>query len=171
MINNIYTYLWSKTELLIGAVFGFLWTFCANAVGGVDNQIQALVVLVALDYSTGVFAGYKTHSLSSQIAYKGVLKKCLMFGVIGVGVLIDNAMATHTVRTFFISAYAIIEAMSMAENIDRAGYGDIIPSWLRGALQQVARSKQIPISTVQDNGAGAGGGNGTGSGNVGGGRP
>jgi toxin secretion/phage lysis holin len=155
--------LWSKTELLIGAVFGFLWTFCVSAIGGIDGQIQALCTLVALDYATGVFAGYKTHTLSSQIAYHGLLKKCLMFAVIGVGVLIDNAMATHTVRTFFVSAYAIIEAMSMAENIDRAGYGDIIPSWLRGALQQVARSKQIPINTGQDNG--------TGGGNNGGGHP
>jgi toxin secretion/phage lysis holin len=148
VIINYIQGLWSKTELIIGAVFGFLWTFCVSVIGGIDGQIQALCALVALDYATGVFAGYKTHSLSSQIAYHGLLKKCLMFGVIGIGVLIDMAMDTHTVRTFFISAYAIIEAMSLAENIDRAGYGDIIPSWLRGALQQVARSKQIPVNTI-----------------------
>lgn len=154
IITNWIQGLWSKTELIIGAVFGFIWTFCAAVVGGFDAQMQALVALSVLDLLTGFFAGYKTKTLSSQIAYKGMLKKCVMFGVIGVGVCLDVAMATHTVRTFFISAYAIIEAMSLAENIDRAGYGDLIPAWLRGALQQVARSKQLPVNTGQDKGDG-----------------
>ena len=42
-----------------------------------------------------------------------------------------------------ISGFAIIEAMSLIENIDRMGYGFIIPDFLRNKLSQIADEKKL----------------------------
>ena len=52
-------------------------------------------------------------------------------------------MNTHMVRTLFIGAFAVVEALSIVENIDRVGYGQYIPSFIRGALAQIAREKHV----------------------------
>lgn len=54
-----------------------------------------------------------------------------MFFIIELGVLLDAAMHTHMVRMLFIGAFVIVEALSIVENIDRAGYGHYIPSFIR----------------------------------------
>ena len=52
-------------------------------------------------------------------------------------------MHTHMVRTLFIGAFAIVEALSIVENIDRAGYGQYIPSFIRGAIAQISHEKKV----------------------------
>ena len=42
-----------------------------------------------------------------------------------------------------ISAFAVIEAMSLMENLDRMGYGSMIPNVLRVRLAQIAEEKKI----------------------------
>lgn len=44
-------------------------------------------------------------------------------------------------RGMFISGFAIMEAMSIIENIDRMGYGFIIPYFIRNKLRQIADEK------------------------------
>lgn len=141
IINN----LWSKGELILGFLFGFFVVM----VGGMDTQIVALCALTAVDFITGVLASFRLHAFASSIATKGITKKAVMFLVIGLGVLLDSAMGTRNmVRTMFISAYSIIEALSIIENIDKSGWGDIIPVWLRGCLAQV--SKRQGIATLEN---------------------
>ncbi len=71
------------------------------------------------------------------------MKKSVMFLIIGLGVLLDTAMNTHMIRTMFIGAFAIVEAMSIVENIDKLGYGRYIPQFIRGALAQIAHEKHV----------------------------
>ena len=117
MINTIWN-LWTATEVKIGCLFSILWLAFNTLVGGVDDQIQALVILVSLDILTGMVASCKSHSFAS-------------------------AMHTHMIRTMFIGAYAIVEAMSILENIDKLGYGQYIPNFIRNALAQIAREKHV----------------------------
>lgn len=51
------------------------------------------------------------------------------------------AMKVDIFRGMVISAFAIIEAMSLVENIDRMGYGEFIPEFLRVRLKQLADEK------------------------------
>lgn len=143
--------LWTATEVKIGCVFSILWLCFNQLVGGVDDQINALCLLVFFDIITGIWASFKTHTFASSIATHGLYKKATMFLIIGLGVLLDSAMNTHMIRTLFIGAFAIVEAMSLIENVDRAGYGEHIPSFIRGTLAQIAHEKHIDkVEGVKD---------------------
>jgi hypothetical protein len=46
-------------------------------------------------------------------------------------------------RDMVIAGFALIECMSLIENIDRMGFGYIIPAFLRTKLKQIADEKDI----------------------------
>lgn len=142
MIDTLWN-LWTATEIKIGCLFSVLWLCFNQLVGGVDAQINALCILVCFDIITGIWASFKTHTFASSIATHGLYKKAVMFLIIGLGVLLDTAMNTHMIRTMFIGAFAIVEAMSIIENIDKLGYSRYIPQFIRGALAQIAHEKHI----------------------------
>lgn len=142
MINTLIT-LWTPFECKLGFIASFMWCFVVHLVGGVDEQIVALCILVGLDILTGIWVSFKTHTFASTIATHGLWKKAVMFLIIGLGVLLDTALNSHMIRSLFIGAFSIVEAMSIIENVDRAGYGEYIPSYLRNALSQLAREKRI----------------------------
>lgn len=135
--------LWTSTEIKVGVLFSFLWLLLEHIVGGFDEQITALVVLTSLDILTGFVGAFRTHSFMSSIATRGLFKKAAMILVVGLGVLLDTAMHTHMVRTMFIGGFAIIEALSIVENIDKMGYGQYIPEFLRRCLAQIAVEKKV----------------------------
>lgn len=120
-----------------------LWAFFDLAIGGIDTPIKALAILIVLDFVTGITAGYRTGSLSSRVGSKGIIKKVGIFVCIMFAYLLDNAMAIQMFRGIVISGFAIIEAMSFIENIDRMGFGYIIPDFLRTKLAQIAEEKKI----------------------------
>lgn len=120
-----------------------LWAFFDLAIGGIDTPIKALAILIVLDFVTGITAGYRTCSLSSKVGSKGIIKKVGIFVCIMFAYLLDNAMAIQMFRGMVISGFAIIEAMSFIENIDRMGFGYIIPDFLRTKLAQIAEEKKI----------------------------
>ena len=120
-----------------------LWAFFDLAIGGIDTPIKALAILIVLDFVTGITAGYRTGSLSSKVGSKGIIKKVGIFVCIMFAYLLDNAMAIQMFRGIVISGFAIIEAMSLIENIDRMGFGYIIPDFLRTKLAQIAEEKKI----------------------------
>ena len=126
-----------------GAIFGMLWAFFDLAIGGIDTPIKALAILIVLDFVTGSTAGHRTGSLSSRVGSKGIIKKAGIFVCIMFAYLLDNAMAIQMFRGIVISGFAIIEAMSLIENIDRMGFGYIIPDFLRTKLAQIAEEKKI----------------------------
>ena len=120
-----------------------LWAFFDLAIGGIDTPIKSLAILIVLDFVTGITAGYRTGSLSSRVGSKGIIKKVGIFVCIMFAYLLDNAMAIQMFRGIVISGFAIIEAMSFIENIDRMGFGYIIPDFLRTKLAQIAEEKKI----------------------------
>lgn len=127
----------------MGALFGCLWTVLGLAVGGVDASLIALFWLVMLDFSTGMCAGWYTKTWSSKIGCKGLLKKASIFVAVMIGYAVDTTMHTDMLRTMFIAGFGIIEALSVIENLDRCGMGDLIPSFVREKLQQIKKEKKV----------------------------
>ena len=134
---------WTQTELCVGVIAGMLWAFLDFCLGGIDTPIKALAILMCMDFITGVTAGYHTGTLSSRVGAKGLLKKGGILLCIIIACLLDMAMSMHVFRGMVISAFAIIEAMSLVENVDRMGYGAYIPEFLRVRLKQLADEKGI----------------------------
>ena len=57
--------------------------------------------------------------------------------------MLDGFLGTDMLRGMAISAFSVIAAMSLMENIDRMGYGSMIPNVLRVRLAQIAEEKKI----------------------------
>lgn len=124
--------------MAIGAAIGL---FISIAVGGMDKMIYALIALMFLDYTTGMIAAFKTGQWDSSTGFVGLAKKAVILAVVALCNTVDMAMDTHALRQMAICAYALNEAGSIVENIDRAGWGEHIPAFIRNALARL-QSKQ-----------------------------
>ena len=140
---NVLHKVWTNAEMYMGVLAGVFWAVLDFCLGGIDTPIKALAILMCMDFITGVTAGYHTGTLSSRVGAKGLLKKGGIFLCIIIACLLDMAMSMNSFRGMVISAFAIIEAMSLVENADRMGYGAYIPEFLRVRLKQMADEKVI----------------------------
>ncbi len=137
-----WTELYTAFEIKLGAAFGLFWALIDVALGGIDAPIKALCVLMVVDFLTGVTAAYKHGELDSSIGGRGLWKKVCVFFAIGFAYCMDIAMSTNNMlRGMVISGFAIIEALSVVENVDRLGGSYIIPSFLRDKLRKIAEER------------------------------
>ena len=83
--------IWAKIQVAITAIGGWIGWF----LGGVDGMLIALIVLMALDYLSGVMCAIVDKKLSSAIGFKGICKKVLILMLVGVANIID----VHVVGT------------------------------------------------------------------------
>lgn len=123
----------------IGAVIGLVFSV---SIGGMDSMIYALIALCIVDYITGMFTAFKTGQWDSSTGFRGILKKFVIFAVVALCNCIDTAMGMHILRQMAICAYALNEAGSIIENIDRAGYGQYIPDVIRNALARLTEKSE-----------------------------
>lgn len=82
---------WAKLQMAIAAVGGWLGYF----VGGVDGLMTALLVLMVMDYVTGVMCAVIDRELSSSMGFRGIFKKVLILMLVGVAHIVD----LHVVRS------------------------------------------------------------------------
>ena len=92
--------LWAKIQVAITAVGGWIGWF----LGGVDGMLIALIVLMALDYLSGVMCAIVDKKLSSAIGFKGICKKVLILMLVGVANIIDVHVVLHVTLIFIFSA-------------------------------------------------------------------
>jgi toxin secretion/phage lysis holin len=98
----------------IGGVMGWLF-------GGVDGFLYALIAFVVIDYITGVLAAIYTKQLSSEVGFKGIAKKVMIFLLVGIGNIVDiEILKTGAIlRTAVIFFYLSNEGISIIENAAR----------------------------------------------------
>ena len=77
--------IWAKVQAAITAIGGWLGYF----LGGVDGLMIALIVMMALDYITGIMCAIVDKKLSSAVGFKGICKKALILMLVGVANIID----------------------------------------------------------------------------------
>lgn len=119
-------------QVVFAAVGGFLgW-----ALGGMDGLLYTLIAFVALDYLTGVIVAIIEKKLSSEIGFKGILKKVLIFVLVGIGNMVDVHLLKNgsAIRTAVIFFYLSNEGISILENCSKAGLP--IPEKLKNVLKQ-----------------------------------
>jgi toxin secretion/phage lysis holin len=125
--------IWSWIQTAFTVLGGLLGWF----LGGFDGFLYALVALMVADYITGVMCAIVEKKLSSEIGFKGIFKKVLIFILVGIGHLIDtNLIGDGSVlRTAIIFFYCSNEGVSMLENAGRLGLP--IPEKLKDILVQL----------------------------------
>ena len=142
--------IWAKIQMAIAAVGGWLGYF----LGGVDGLLIALLVFVVLDYLTGVMCAIIDKKLSSEVGFKGLFRKVLIFALVGVAHIIDvNVIGTGSaLRSAVICFYLSNEGLSMLENAAHLGLP--IPEKLRDILAQLHnRSDKDNTSDTPDEGS------------------
>ena len=124
---------WNTIQLIFTAIGGWLGWF----LGGCDGLLYALIAFVAIDYITGVMCAVIDHRLSSEIGFKGIFKKVLIFLLVGVANILDmQVIGTGCVlRTAVIFFYISNEGVSLLENA--AYLGLPVPEKIKTVLEQL----------------------------------
>ena len=124
---------WNTIQLIFTAIGGWLGWF----LGGCDGLLYALIAFVAIDYITGVMCAVIDHRLSSEVGFKGIFKKVLIFLLVGVANILDvQVIGTGCVlRTAVIFFYISNEDVSLLENA--AYLGLPVPEKIKTVLEQL----------------------------------
>lgn len=101
----------------ISIVVGVLGGFLSFHLGGWDVLLKTIVFLAVLDYITGWIKAIYNKVMSSEVGFKGILKKVLMFCIIAVAFKVQELTNnTFPAREVVIMFYICNEALSIVEN-------------------------------------------------------
>ncbi len=125
---------WTTIQLVFSGVGAYLGYF----LGGWDGFLYALVAFVAVDYLTGVMVAILERKLSSDIGFRGIFKKVMIFALVAVAHTIDSQILGEgsAIRTAVIFFYISNEGISILENA--AIIGLPIPQKLQDVLAQLS---------------------------------
>ena len=125
--------IWTKVQIAITAIGGWIGYF----VGGMDGMLIALIVLMSLDYISGIMCAVIDKKLSSAIGFKGICKKVLILMLVGVANIVDiHVVGTGSaLRGAVICFYMSNEALSLFENAAHLGLP--VPDKLKQVLSQL----------------------------------
>ena len=124
---------WNMVQMVITGIGGWLGYF----LGGCDGLIMALILFVVMDYVTGVMCAINDRSLSSEVGFRGICRKVLIFMLVGIANVMDvQIIGTGSVlRTAVIFFYLSNEGISLLENAGHLGLP--IPAKLKLVLEQL----------------------------------
>lgn len=106
--------------------------------GGWDILITALLILMCLDYVTGILKGLYIQKLSSQAGFKGIIKKMFILVIVCLAVMCEK-IGVPAVREITIMFFAVNEGLSILENAGEIGLP--IPETIKNALLQLREKK------------------------------
>ena len=124
---------WNTIQVIFTGVGGWLGWF----LGGCDGLIYALILFVVVDYITGVMCAVADKKLSSEVGFKGICRKVLIFLLVGIGHILDTQIigAGSVLRTAVIFFYLSNEGVSLVENAAHLGLP--VPAKLKAVLEQL----------------------------------
>lgn len=104
--------------------------------GGWDIALQSLIIIVIIDYLTGIASAIYNKELSSKTGFLGIIKKFSYFLIISLAVVIDNLTGeTGVVRTLVIYFFVANDGISIIENM--AEMNVKLPQGLIDVLEQL----------------------------------
>ena len=124
---------WNTIQLIFTGIGGWLGYF----LGGWDGLLYALIALVVIDYLTGVMCAINDRTLSSEVGFKGICRKVLIFLLVGIAHILDvNVIGSGGVlRTAVIFFYISNEGVSLLENAAHLGLP--VPEKIKVVLEQL----------------------------------
>lgn len=124
---------WNVIQIVITAIGGWLGYF----LGGCDGLLFALMAFVVIDYITGVMCAINDRKLSSEVGFRGICRKVLIFLLVGIANILDvQVIGTGSVlRTAVIFFYLSNEGVSLLENAAHLGLP--VPDAIKTVLEQL----------------------------------
>ena len=92
---------------------------------------------MVIDYLTGVMCAINDKTLSSEVGFKGICRKVLIFLLVGIANILDiHVIGTGSVlRTAVIFFYISNEGVSLLENASHLGLP--VPQKIKAVLEQL----------------------------------
>ena len=102
------------TSTVIGIVGGYF----AAIFGQWDSILWALLVIMVLDCLTGVIKAIYTKTMSSEIGFKGLLKKITILIIVALSNVLQQITGDNVaIREIVIMFYVANEGISVLENV------------------------------------------------------
>lgn len=123
---------------LISNVFSVILTTIVYLLGGIDIALQSLLIVIVIDYLTGIASAIYNKELSSKIGFKGIIKKLCYLLVVALSVIIDNLLGqSGLIRSLVIYFFVANDGLSIIENM--AEMNVKLPQKLIDTLEQIKK--------------------------------
>ena len=122
----------------VKAILAMLCTIAGFLFGEMNGLIITLVVLIVMDYISGMIAAIVEKKLSSEIGAQGIAKKVFMLLIVAVANIVDiNVIGgeSHVLKSVTVLFYTANECISLFENAGRLGVP--VPKKLLEILEQL----------------------------------
>lgn len=124
-------------EFSLGGTVAFIGVIVSDYLGGWDNAMKILVLLMVIDYVSGMLGAFKNKSLNSEVMFWGGVRKGIVFFVIALAAACDQLLGGQApvFRTLALYFYAGREGLSVIENLGVLGVP--MPTALTQFLEQL----------------------------------
>lgn len=123
---------------LINNIASVILTTVIYLLGGFDIALQSLLIVIVIDYLTGIASAVYNKNLSSKTGLKGILKKFSYLLVVALSVVVDNLLGqSGLIRTLVIYFFVANDGLSIVENM--AEMNIKLPNKLIDALEQIKK--------------------------------
>ncbi len=127
----------SKGAFTFNSIIAVIGATITHALGGWDVMLQIMVSLIALDYILGVSVAIFNRVLNSDVGFKGLFRKMVIFALVYLAVLLDRAIGSDFIRSLVILFYIANEGISVLENAGKLGVP--YPPQLKDVLIQLRK--------------------------------
>lgn len=115
---------------------GGITAWIAYLIGGVDELVTALGILMAIDFTLGVMVAWLVKEVDLRNTFKVLMKKIAMILMVVAAVQLDNATDSGDfMRNAMILFLIGMEGISMIENLGHLGIK--VPRFLQNAFTQL----------------------------------
>lgn len=123
-------------KTVINDIISLILTSVIYYLGGWDIALQSLIVVIIIDYITGLLSAIYNKRLNSVVGLKGILKKFGYLLIVTLSVVIDKILGeTGTIRTLVIYFFVANDGLSILENV--AELNVPLPKKLIDTLEQL----------------------------------
>jgi len=105
--------IFNNVSLIFACIGGFIFHY----LGGNDSLLKAIINLIIIDYISGLIKALYNKKISSNVGFKGIIKKVMILLIIATTVVIENIIATEIpIREVTIMFFISNEGISILEN-------------------------------------------------------
>ncbi len=127
-------------KTIINYITGTLLTTVVYILGGFDIALKTLLIMIVLDYITGLCKAINNKKLNSIIGARGIVKKVGYLIIVVMSVLLDRIVGdTGAIRSIVIYFFVANEGISILENWTAMGLP--IPKKVFEVLEQIKKEK------------------------------
>ena len=127
-------------KYIISDVISVILTFLIYLLGGLDIALKSLLIVIVIDYATGILSAIYNKQINSKVGFKGILKKFSYLLIIALSVIVDNILGqSGTIRTLVIYFFVANDGISILENV--AEMGIPLPPKLLETLEQLKKGE------------------------------